>query len=227
MGDLTDADFAGATADPAAWERQYRLLRTPRGWGPLHRESPEGRVVDLSIPPESHPLYHRRILVMILLLAVKDRASAVHFGPALPSEGSSEGVLRLCYQVDGEWHEIVPPPAFFSKPLRLDLETLAGLRTPRGRIGAALRRLAGWVDGRPAWESGGFRLHLDSGPLEVVFWVHPPGSITDFSLMLSPISAAASDESWGLARRACGSDGEPDPTTTPAVAGPDRPTTPD
>ena len=47
----------------------------------------------------------RRLICLVLLLAVKDRATEVRFEPS-----ESEGVWKLRYKVSGVWEELAPPP---------------------------------------------------------------------------------------------------------------------
>jgi type IV pilus assembly protein PilB len=72
----------------------------------------------------------RRLVYMVLLLAVKDRATEVQFEPCPP-----DGEWRLRYNIDDNWYEMVPVPLYV--PISRELHRLAGL--------GLARRLAGYV----------------------------------------------------------------------------------
>ena len=83
-------------------------LRPPRRWRAIHRAEPTGNLVDLTVPPAPDVPPHRRLLLLLLLLAIKDRAAEVHFEPT-PRSDEVPGML-LRYEVDGQLHDLVPPP---------------------------------------------------------------------------------------------------------------------
>src|SRR4051812_24157950 len=172
-------------------EHEFELLARRRKWPRFARRVGGVSIVDLNaidpvrfreIPP------HRKVLLLVLLLALKDRATEVHFEPwrSEEAEGGETG-LRMLYKVNGQLHELVPPPACLAGPLFRDLKDLSGLNAPRYRISDLLRRLAGWIDGQPRPpRRGQFRLSLSTGhaDAEVMVYDSKPGE--RYILKLSP-----------------------------------------
>jgi type IV pilus assembly protein PilB len=114
----------------------------------------------------------RKILYMLLLLCVKDRASELHIEPGETETG--EQALDVRYVIDGEPFDLVAPPAFVANALSESLKDLAGLRSPRGRIGGLLRSLANRIDGQPFGPaSGGFRVGDGNHGIEIAATFHP------------------------------------------------------
>jgi hypothetical protein len=65
---------------------------------------------------------HRRLLLMVLLLALKDRAAEVHFEPCRSENAEGRGMgVRMSFETAGELYELVPPPARIARPLFRDL----------------------------------------------------------------------------------------------------------
>ncbi len=62
---------------------------------------------------------YQKLLVMVFLLVLRDRATALRFEPwrfdeSECEEGDERVGFRMIYKVDGEEHELVPPPRFAS-----------------------------------------------------------------------------------------------------------------
>src|SRR4051812_8170949 len=134
-------------------------------------------VVDLApIPVYGGLPPHRKLLVMVLLLVVKDRASELHFEPYRPEDRNHDSapLLRMLYKVDGELLELVPPPEEVWHHIRRDLEEIAGLTAPRRQIANRLRRLASRIEGEPPpSRHGRFLLGIGDETLEVELAVWP------------------------------------------------------
>jgi type IV pilus assembly protein PilB len=98
----------------------------------------------------------RRLVSMVLLLTVKDRATALQFDPC-----PTDHEWKLRYNVNGEWFEMVPVPlqVHVSQDLRL-LARLSWLC----RLGLFIRRLA---RGRDAVQTGRLRLVIMGQPVEL------------------------------------------------------------
>lgn len=180
-------------------DRSESLMGSPRSWPPLLRAVAGVRAVDLeamAFAPGAPAQY--KILALVFLLAIKDRASEVLFEPVEAGEGGEgEPMNRMLYRVDGELLELVPPPDHLAAPLRRAVERAAGFQTARRRAANLLRRLAGRLDGQPAgWESGRLRLRAASLVLDATLWVHPCGRGRRLSVHLPEITAAVSDAVW-------------------------------
>jgi hypothetical protein len=184
-----------------AADRDFELMARPRHWPPLARRAGTLWAIDLvridsfrDTPP------HRRVLLLLLLLALKDRATELHFEPWRSEEaGSVEIGLKIFYEVDGRLYELVPPPAFLASPLFRDLKDVAGLNSPRRRAADLLRRLAGWIDGQaPPPRLGRFGLNHSSGnsDVEVIVYDSELGERYFLKLPSTPetVSEAAGEE---------------------------------
>jgi len=113
----------------------------------------------------------RQMLLLILLLAIKDRASEVRFEPS-NSEGEGR-VLKLSYLVDGELHELVPPPAHLTDEIPHEFKTIAGFYTIRRRFADFLRNLARKLDGESIdWAQSYFKMQVGEDGIDVVTSVH-------------------------------------------------------
>jgi type IV pilus assembly protein PilB len=153
----------------AADYREYQRKRRV----PLAKRSNGVNIIDFSdvssLYPRLIPL--RRLLLLVLLLAIKDRASEVRFEP---SNSEDEGrILRLFFQVDGELHELVPPPAHLTEEIPHELKTIAGYDTIRRRFANLLRNLARKLDGESIdWAQSSFRMQVGEDGVDVVTSVH-------------------------------------------------------
>jgi hypothetical protein len=75
----------------------------------------------------------RKLVYMVLLLAIKDRAAEVQFEPS-----PSDGVWKLRYRIGGAWYEMAPVP--LRVPISREIRRLAGLGLPL-RLRTLLRSL--------------------------------------------------------------------------------------
>ncbi len=80
-----------------------------------------------------------KLLELILVQAVKDGASDVHFEPF-------EDVFKIRYRVDGSLYELVPPPKSLAPALASRIKVMAGLKIAERRLpqdGRITARIAG------------------------------------------------------------------------------------
>ena len=102
----------------------------------------------------------RKLLNMVLLLAIKDKASDIHFEPF-------EDEYKMRYRVDGVLYELVPPPRHLAPAISTRIKVMSNLdiaerRLPQdGRIelaSAATRSISAYRPCRPcsarAWSCG-------------------------------------------------------------------------
>ena len=73
-----------------------------------------------------------KLLELILVQAVKDGASDVHFEPF-------EDVFKIRYRVDGSLYELVPPPKSLAPALASRIKVMAGLKIAERRLLRARR----------------------------------------------------------------------------------------
>lgn len=74
----------------------------------------------------------RKLVYMVVLLAIKDRATEVQFEPS-----SLEGVWKIRCMIDGAWYEMVPVP--LQLPISQEIRRLAKLGLTH-RLWTLLRR---------------------------------------------------------------------------------------
>jgi len=131
---------------------------------PLARRRRGVNVIDFSdpLPFFSSLRPERKLLLMVFLLALKDRASTLRFEPCEPD---SEGpLLRMFYEVEGVSHELVPPPRSCSDAILSDLRRIVAVHPARHRLARFLRRLAHGIDGEgDVTHSGRSHIQLKAG----------------------------------------------------------------
>ncbi|MDB5349270.1 MAG: pilus assembly protein PilB [Planctomycetota bacterium] len=138
-----------------------------------------------SLPP------HRKILLMVLLLCLKDQAGEVRFEPCETDTG--ERGLRLFYVVSGALHELVPPPSYLAPAIVRELKSLAGLLTWRMQVGGVVRRAAGWFDRQSIGPvSGGFRMGGGGHTCDITLTVHPSSPEDRIFLAISRVDPGLS-----------------------------------
>ena len=149
------------------FDLEWELLLTARKWPQLAHRIGGVNVIDLAKVQSlgDLPATHQTVL-LALLLAVKDRATELRFEPWRyegedGNQGQEQPSVRLFYEVDGQLHELVPPPTLLAPFLFREIGTIAGLNTLRGRLANLLRRLASRIDRQilPPRQSG-FRLYV-------------------------------------------------------------------
>ena len=132
--------------DDEAVDRAVDAMSRPDRGAPLVKRINGVNVIDVSdvLPLYSSVPPHRKLLLLLLLLALKDRASEVRFEPWV-TEPEGYG-LRLLYEVDGQIHELVPPPQHLAKAIIREMKAVAGFYSMRRRLAEFLRRLASMLD---------------------------------------------------------------------------------
>jgi hypothetical protein len=96
----------------------------------------------------------RKLISLVLLLAVKDRATEVRFVPC-----AADGQWKLCYQVGGDWSDMEPVP--LDVPISQEVRRL-------GRMSAGWWGLFGWRDTNEAT----IRLLIAGQPVEIKASLH-------------------------------------------------------
>ena len=115
---------------------------------------------------------HRKMLLLLLLLSLKDRATELRFEPH--HTDSSEPGIRVSYVVNGEIYDLVPPPFEVSLEIIQEIKKLAGLLPSRARMSGIWRAVADGImrrSTRPAY--GGFRIGAEGRVSEVTVMVQP------------------------------------------------------
>jgi len=80
-----------------------------------------------------------KLLELVLVQAIKDRASDVHFEPF-------EDAFKIRYRVDGSLYELVPPPKHLAPAVASRIKVMAGLKIAERRLpqdGRITARIAG------------------------------------------------------------------------------------
>jgi hypothetical protein len=197
MSDPDDDEDLDADFDLEC-DRQWRLLHRPRKWASLAHRIGDVNVID---PTKVHlPGLpgHRILVLLVLLLAMKDFATELRLEPwYYEGEEGNEGrapELRMFYEVDGQFYELVPAPGLLAPLVARDLAIMAGFERPDDRVPGLLRRLADWIHrpdpplipGRIRWRHGDFE-----GDIEVV--IYPSEWGDRLFLRLPEIPVVASD----------------------------------
>ncbi|MBI2803898.1 MAG: Flp pilus assembly complex ATPase component TadA [Planctomycetes bacterium] len=93
-------------------------------------EGPRGRETSIDLDKlieESDAAPVRKLLNMIMLLAIKDRASDIHFEPF-------EDEYKLRYRCDGVMYEMVPPPRHLANAIATRIKVMANLDIAERRL---------------------------------------------------------------------------------------------
>ena len=134
-------DVKGAVASEAdvmaAIERLYaghhesiqdvvRQIEQDKGLAQLANRNPN--TIDLeAIEEMSEAAPVRKLLNMVLLLAIKDKASDIHFEPF-------EEEYKMRYRVDGILYELVPPPRHLAPAIASRIKVMANLDIAERRL---------------------------------------------------------------------------------------------
>jgi hypothetical protein len=105
----------------------------------------------------------RRLVYLVLLLAVKDRAAEVRFEP---SEADREWKLR--YEVGGQWHDMEPVP--LDVPICQEIRRLGGMRSA-----SRWRRLLAWPGDTGVADERTIRLVISGKAVELTASLHRSG----------------------------------------------------
>lgn len=183
--------------------RAIKLMETPRAWPPLATREQSGYVIDLVSAPYRELPAHRRLLLLLLQLSVKDRATELRIEPWLSAEGecdpgAEDRGIRLYYEAKGELLELVPPPPDFLPYLARELEVLSGLASLRLRAAHGLRRLDGQA---PGPRRGRFTLRVGDSETEVEVYAHSGDFGERYYLKFGPIAEDASEKAQAAMRR--------------------------
>ena len=195
----------------AELERSMALMTNPKAWPQIFHREDEGNVFDL-VGPGSNPALpaHRKVLVMVFLLVIRDHASKLRFEPWRFEKGQDdeggEGLgFRMFYEVDGREYELVSPPRWLSRSMAREIESLGDLSRPLSRVAAVLRRVACRLDRQELpTRQGQFRVRLGEVELEVLVWVYASALgdryFLTFASRSDAASAAATDETKRILR---------------------------
>jgi aspartyl-tRNA(Asn)/glutamyl-tRNA(Gln) amidotransferase subunit A len=123
----------------------------------------------------------RKLLCMLILLAIKDRSSRLTIE-------SRPGSIRVSYTIDGSEHELVPPPDHLGPEIA---RTLRGMLCParsRRRLAEALRSWAARLDRLRLWAGVG-TIGIATGlqTTEAVLFVMPTMEGEDLQLWFDPV----------------------------------------
>ena len=80
---------------------------------------------DLKGAADSNPV--RKLINLVLLQAIKDKASDIHFEPF-------EDEFKLRYRIDGVLYEMMPPPAHIAAAISSRIKVMAGLDIAERRV---------------------------------------------------------------------------------------------
>jgi type IV pilus assembly protein PilB len=119
-------------------------------------EGPRGRETSIDLDKlieEADQAPVRKLLNMVMLLAIKDRASDIHFEPF-------EEEYKLRYRCDGVMYEMVPPPRHLANAIATRIKVMSNLDI-------AERRLP--QDGRIELNIGGNRVDMRVSILPTMF----------------------------------------------------------
>ncbi|MBI1831319.1 MAG: Flp pilus assembly complex ATPase component TadA, partial [Planctomycetes bacterium] len=119
-------------------------------------DAPAGRETSIDLDKlieESDAAPVRKLLNMVMLLAIKDRASDIHFEPF-------EDEYKLRYRCDGVMYEMVPPPRHLANAIATRIKVMSNLDI-------AERRLP--QDGRIELNVGGNRVDMRVSIMPTMF----------------------------------------------------------
>jgi type IV pilus assembly protein PilB len=134
---LLGYEIVAAVADPAAVvraldkyyaqaesvEQVMDELDTAADWIAEHEESID--LEDLRAMSESQPV--KKLLNLVLLAAIRDKASDIHFEPF-------EDEFKMRYRIDGVLYEMVPPPRHIALAVASRIKVMANLDIAERRM---------------------------------------------------------------------------------------------
>jgi type IV pilus assembly protein PilB len=138
---LLDRPVRGIIADPETvrlmYEKYYAgeqesveslLLEIEKEQGGLELPTESSETIDLeSIEEMAGAAPVRRLLNLVLLQAIKDRASDVHFEPF-------EDEFKIRYRIDGVLYEMVPPPKHLALAITSRIKVMSNLDIAERRM---------------------------------------------------------------------------------------------
>jgi hypothetical protein len=167
--------------------RVERALQPGRGT-PLITGFAQGTpIIDLALVSYDDLSPVCKLIYLILLLCLKDRASQLRSDPK-PDPAPESPRFRLLYCVDGEYHDLVPPPDDFSTAMFRELSNLGNIPSFRSRLGQAFRNLAMRIDGR-CWQchTSTFQVQSDIEHVEIEVWATHTSLGEGLVLTLEPV----------------------------------------
>ena len=139
----------------------------------------ENEVIDLTSAEamaDSAPV--RKLLNMVILMAIRDRASDIHFEPF-------ETEFKIRIRADGQLYELVPPPRHFSFAITTRIKVMANLDI-------AERRLP--QDGRIELTVGGQSIDLRVSVLPTLFGESVVMRVLDRSVVMLDLDKIGMDQ---------------------------------
>ena len=160
---LLDYEIEAAVADPAAvvraLDKYYAQsesvesviseLGSTAEWIAEHQESID--LEDIRAMSESQPV--KKLLNLVLLQAIRDKASDIHFEPF-------EDEFKMRYRIDGVLYEMVPPPRHIALAVASRIKVMASLDIAERRVPQ---------DGRIELTVGGKQVDLRVSVLPTMF----------------------------------------------------------
>ncbi len=162
------ASFEDLVAGMAADEELAAAAASMSGDGPINLDSVEALA-------DSAPV--RKLLNMVLLLAIKDRASDLHFEPF-------EDEFRIRIKADGVLYEMVPPPRHLAFAITTRIKVMANLDIAERRMPQ---------DGRIELAVGGHPVDLRVSVLPTMFGESVVLRILDRSVVSLDLGALGLD----------------------------------
>ena len=141
-----------------------------------------------------------KLLSMVFLLALKDRASEIHF--ALPRSDGGDGQLQLFYKIEDELYDLLPAPQLLSENIVRDLKEMAGLGPERPGFAGLFRRLARKPEPQPATpKQGHIQLSCGQATIDMVAEIYTYNFGERILLTFSPYSTATSESAQQVLTR--------------------------
>ena len=128
IGDAEQIDKLIAKHYNAAAESMGDLLGELEGDSSLKDLKNRGESIDLDSlkdAADSNPV--RKLINLVLLQAIKDKASDIHFEPF-------EEEFKMRYRIDGVLYEMMPPPAHIASAISSRIKVMAGLDIAERRM---------------------------------------------------------------------------------------------
>jgi len=155
----------------AEMETVEDLLKTLEAEAAPLEETPE-EVEDVeTLEQLAHEVPVVKLLNLVLIQAIKDKASDIHFEPF-------EDQFRIRYRVDGVLYEMVPPPKHFALAVTTRIKVMADMDI-------AERRLP--QDGRISLHMGGREIDLRVSTVPTVFGESVVMRVLDKSVLMLPL----------------------------------------
>jgi hypothetical protein len=192
---------------PPDANRAWELMSHPKQWARLAYLEGGCNVIDLvDVGPCRDLPAHRLMLLWVFQLGVKDRASEVRFEPWRftkdeTREWEDEIGLRLFEEVEGQLHELVPPPRCFLVYCSREIESIAGMQSLRVRTAHLLRKIAGKLDRLESGpRRGSFRLRVGDATLDVQVLAYSSEVGERYFLKLPTVPRSVSDRVYAETR---------------------------